>query len=376
MGFITIISVILLYLAGNLYVFWRLWIMIPPNPFSYAALIVFASVAVLSLFIFVFACDAMPIKVSRAFFAIGASWLFTLLYFVIIFAVNDLIGLSNKVLHFMPSDALTRYTKDNWIGLIFVVGFIALLMICGYLKYQWKVRMEVPIHTEKNIGNRESIRIIAISDLHLGYGIDKDEFEGWIATINKEKPDVIVIAGDIIDNSVRPLNDNKFYESFSKFEAPLGVYACLGNHEYMSGIDKSLDFLSKTGITVLKDSHIMIDSTLCIIGRDDYFNMKRKSLQSLTASLSDSVYTILLDHQPHNIEEPAQYDIDLVVAGHTHQGQVWPLSMVTKQLYKLDHGHKKVKQTDVVVSSGIGIWGGKFRIGTQSEYYVIDVSKK
>ena len=371
-----LITIILLYLLGNLYVFWRLWTMMPPNALGYASLIAFASVAILSLFIFFLAGDSMPVALSSFFYAVGSSWLFILLYFFIILSVNDLIGLSNKLLHFMPSDALTRYTKDNWIGLIFIAGFVTMLMLCGYMKYQWKVRVGIPIQTEKSLGDRESLRIVAISDLHLGYGIGRSEFEDWISMINNEKPDLIIIAGDIIDNSMRPLNEQKMYESFRTLEAPLGIYSCLGNHEYISGAKECMDFMDKAGITLLRDNYIEVDSSLCIIGRDDRSNRNRKSLETLTEGLDKSKYTILLDHQPFDIDAPSNNGIDLSFFGHTHQGQVWPVSLITKKMYQLDHGHKKIGQTDVIVSSGIGIWGGKFRIGTQSEYIVIDITRK
>ena len=279
----------------------------------------------------------------------------------------------------MPSDALTRYTTDNWVGLGFMIGFIALLMFCGYLKYQWKVRVELPIQTYKTVGDstiNKSLRIVAISDLHLGYGIGKKEFEEWINTINAENPDIVIIAGDIIDNSVRPLNEGYFAESFRKIKAPLGIYACLGNHEYISGLSQSLDFLNKTGIHLLRDSVSEIDSSFYIVGRDDRSNPGRKPLKELVANLDKSKTIIMLDHQPYNLEESEANGIDFQFSGHTHQGQVWPISLITKKIYERDHGFIKKGNTNIYVSSGIGIWGGKFRIGTQSEYVVVDINKK
>ncbi|WP_165020403.1 metallophosphoesterase [Dysgonomonas sp. ZJ279] len=376
---IIFIPIILLYFAANFYVFHRLWVAMPPNLIGRICLISFASIAILSLFISFLVGDAMPVGMASFFYRIGTSWVFILIYAFIVIFFKDLFGLTNRVLHFMPSDALTRYTKDNWMGLGLMVGFIAMLMICGYLKYQWKVRVPLSLTIEKTMADSSlfrPLRIVAISDLHLGYGINKKELEGWIDLINAEEPDIVLIAGDIIDNSIRPLNEGNFAESFKKIKAPMGIYACMGNHEYISGAKESMDFINRAGIHLLRDSVAEIDSCFYVVGREDRSNLRRKPLADLVANLDKSKPIIVLDHQPYNLEKTEAADVDLQISGHTHQGQVWPISMITNALYEIDHGYLKKGNTNIYVSSGIGLWGGKFRIGTQSEYVVIDINKK
>lgn len=373
MGYVIIV---LLYLLGNYYVFHHLWVAMPPNLVGRISIVSFAVIAVFSFFVVFLFGKSMPIGLTRFLYTVGTSWLFIMLYFFIFFLVNDLIGVSNRFLHFMPSDAITRYTKDNWVGLTFMVGFITMLMICGYLKYTWKVRVDVPIQLSKTLSHRDSLKIVAISDLHLGYGIGKKEFEGWIEKINNENPDIVIIGGDIIDSSVRPLIADDVASSFHKIKAPLGIYACLGNHEYLSGSSESMNFIKQTGVNLLKDMVAEIDSTFYIIGRDDKMNPKRKSLEQLTEGLDKTKPIILLDHQPFHLEDAENNGIDLQFSGHTHRGQVWPISLVTDAIYEVSHGYKQKGDTHVIVSSGIGIWGGKFRIGTQSEYVVITLKGK
>jgi len=373
-----IIIAFVLYSLANFYVFYHIWIAMPPTTIGRACLISFAVIAILSFFVSFVAGNVLPVWLTSALYKIGTAWFFILLYFFIVMAVKDLFGLANRFLHFMPSDAITRYTKENWVGLGFMVGFIALVMICGYLKYNWKVRVELPLQIDKPINDSTAfppLRIVAISDLHLGYGIGKGEFEKWIDLINAENPDIVLIAGDIIDNSVRPLNEGNFAESFHKIKAPLGLYACAGNHEYISGLKESTDFIEKTGVHLLRDSVVLIDSAFYIVGRDDRMNEKRKSVKELVAGLDKSKPIIMLDHQPYHLEEAEENGIDLQISGHTHQGQVWPISAITNAIYEKDHGFLKKGNTNIYVSSGIGIWGGKFRIGTQSEYVVIDINK-
>jgi len=371
-----IIIAVLLYLLGNIYVFHHLWVAMPPSTFGRVALITFAGVAVLSFFIFFVAGESMPVGLATVIYRIGTSWLFILIFFFIILFAKDLIGFANRFLHFMPADAITRYTKDNWLGLAFMIGFIVMLMTCGYLKYRWKVRVDLPITTQKSLGDRSSLRVVAISDLHLGYGISDKELDGWVEMINKENPDLILIAGDIVDNSTKPLYAGHYTESLRKLKAPMGVYACMGNHEYISGAKECTEFITNAGIELLRDASVEIDSTLYIVGRDDRSNPSRKALVDLTSNLDKTKPIILLDHQPYHLEEAESAGVDLQISGHTHQGQVWPISMITKSMYEIDHGYKVKGNTNIFVSSGIGIWGGKFRIGTQSEYVVIDIKKQ
>jgi predicted MPP superfamily phosphohydrolase len=372
------IIIFIVYLLINYYVFRHFWIAMPPTTVGRVILVSFAVIAVTSFFISFLVGNSLPIGLTSFLYKVGTAWLFIMLYFFLVMAAKDLFGLTNKLLHFMPSDAITRYTKDNWAGLGLMIGFIALLMVCGYLKYQWKVRVELPIHIYKTFGDTifpKSLRIVAISDLHLGYGIGEKEFEKWVDLINAENPDIVLIAGDIIDNSVRPLSEGRYAEAFHKIKAPMGIYACMGNHEYISGFKESEAFIKEAGVKMLRDSVALVDSCFYIVGRDDRSNPSRKPLQELVAGLDQTKPVIMLDHQPYNLEEAEANGIDIQISGHTHQGQVWPISLITKKLYERDHGFIKKGNANIYVSSGIGIWGGKFRIGTQSEYVVIDVNK-
>ena len=131
--------------------------------------------------------------------------------------------------------------------------------------------------------------------------------------------------------------------------------------------------MDKTGIRILRDESINVGN-VTIVGRDDRSNRSRKSVEQLTQGVTRGDYIILLDHQPFKLEEAEQNGVDLQLSGHTHRGQVWPLNWVTKKMYECDYGQWRKGQTDYYVSSGMGIWGGKFRIGTDSEYAVITVT--
>lgn len=179
------------------------------------------------------------------------------------------------------------------------------------------MREQIDIKTDKAISlEKKSTKIVLLSDLHLGYHNRRSDFRKWVDMINAEQPDLILIAGDIIDNSVRPLMEENVAEEFHRFKAP--IYACLGNHEYYSNQPKARRFYREAGITLLQDSVAMIGN-LCIIGRDDRTNMQRKSLamimeearkkgfiSDLHHGKSSDEFLVLLDHQPYHLEEAEQ----------------------------------------------------------------------
>ena len=188
--------------------------------------------------------------------------------------------------------------------------------------------------------------------------------------INAEQPDFILIAGDIIDGSMRPLNEEKMAEEFHRLKAP--VYACLGNHEYYAGNPEARQFYKDAGIHLLIDEIAVIDSCIAIIGRDDVTNKRRKTIEDM-ASETSSFYTIVLNHQPYSLERAERAGVDFQLSGHTHRGQVWPISWITDYVYECSWGSYQRGNTQFYVTSGIGLWGGKFRIGTQSEYVVATI---
>lgn len=374
------IIIILLYLSANYYVFHRVWSMMPANTVLRVALITLAVLTSFGWILAAMAGDSLPIFLTSFLSSIGSSWMFIVIYFVMIFAFQDLILLLNKPFNYIPSNLVTQSSKENWLFMVLTMGFITMLMVGGYLRYTWKERVYLPIQLSKTMGDSissKSLKIVAVSDLHLGYTIGKRELTQWVKLINEEKPDLVLIAGDLIDHSLRPVLDANLQEVLRTLEAPMGVYACLGNHEYIGGADirETLNFYKESNIQLLRDEVSEVDSLFYIVGRDDRSNSKRRELSDLLVGLDRTKPILLLDHQPYNLNQAEENGIDLQVSGHTHKGQVWPISLITKMLYEIDHGYIQKGNSHIYVSSGLGIWGGKFRIGTQSEFVVIDINK-
>ena len=350
---------ILLMLGGLTYTLWHVWCLLPfPKLWKWMVVAVIAICFLGMFLIFGRKMENMPLGIASIIYQIGTSMLFILLYLVMIFIVLDLL----RLVRLLPS----TYLHDNWAATLSITGFMVVIFAWGNIRYNDKIRVPLQLTTSKSLP--KEYKIVMMSDLHLGYHNHRAEFARWVDLVNAEHPDLVIIAGDIIDISVRPLIEENMAEEFRRLEAP--VYACLGNHEFYSNQPKAKEFMAAAGIHLLQDSSVSIDSCICLIGRDDRTNPSRKSLKNLLADAPQNQYTIVMDHQPYHLEETAECGIDFQLSGHTHRGQVWPISWITDALYECSWGPYQRDNTHYYISSGIGLWGGKFRIGTQSEYVV------
>ena len=357
------IITLILPLLALAYVMWRTWRIMPfPNGIRIATVsIMLLLFALMPICMHPGSIDRLPHELGVLFYKASLSWVFVLVYLFMAFLFVDLLG----ALHIVPHSFRTH----SLAGTAAIAGTVAAVMLAGNLHYHHKHREMVDIRTDKPIA--KPLKIVMISDIHLGYHIRRDEFAKWVDMINGEKPDIVLIAGDIIDRSVEPLLKEGVAQEFRRISAP--VYACPGNHEYYAGIDKSLRFCKIAGITMLRDTAAAV-AGINIIGRDDRTNTRRKPLEKLVAETDKGKFTILLDHQPYSLGEAQKLGIDFEFCGHTHHGQIWPVSWITDALYEDAYGPLEKGNTNYYVSSGIGIWGGKFRIGTRSEYLVAEIA--
>ena len=356
--FIVVALTVMLVMQS--YVSWHVWRVLPFSTPVKAVILVLMLLA-LGCMVMQFKSDSLPLGMATAMYEIGNSWLVILFYLLMTFLVLDI----GRLVHLVPASWL----RDNAITSIALTGLMLTTFVAGNIHYHDKQRQEINLTTDKHL--ERPLKIVMLSDLHAGFHNRRTEVGRWVDMVNAEHPDLVLIAGDIIDGNVRPLIAQGTAEELKRLDAP--TIACVGNHEYITGFIKALDLLKQTGIRVLRDEAITIDG-ITIVGRDDRMNRRRKNVDALLQSVDRNDYIILLDHQPYHLEEAEQGGVDLQLSGHTHRGQVWPLNWVTKKMYECDYGYYKRGKTDYYVSSGIGIWGGKFRIGTDSEYAVINIT--
>jgi predicted MPP superfamily phosphohydrolase len=302
----------------------------------------------------------LPYPAVVALYEAGQPWLIAFAYLLIIFILADIATLCKLV----PK----AFLSGNLTALLSITGIVAAVMIAGGIHYKHKYREEISIETEKPL--EKPLTVVLASDLHIGYSNRRAELARWIDLINAETPDLVLFGGDIVDISTLPLEEKDFAAEFHRLKAP--AYAVLGNHEYIGGREDSERFLADADITVLRDSVAHFEG-VDIIGRDDYSNPHRAPLPQLAGSLGRH-FTLVLDHQPVHLEEAQQSGIDFQFSGHTHRGQAWPISWVTDAIFEKSWGPYEKGHTQYYISSGLGIWGPKIRIGSRSEYLVLHIT--
>ena len=405
------------YLLGNVYIFIRGWqgisVLLPlfhcSKGISVGVKILFTLVvwgSAASLFIALFSRDAaLPAWLQGGMYNIGSIWLVFTLYMVLALLAIDILRI------FIWHQPLREF------GFVAAFAFTFGLLLYGYINYRNPKVEEVDIALgcgevsgdEGNLSGREDLsgrkklRIVAISDLHLGFATQKKHLQRYVEKINSLSPDIILIAGDLIDNSIKPVEQQRMEEELGMLRAPGGIYMVPGNHEYISGIADVEAFLQKTPIVLLRDSVVMHPCGIALAGRDDRSNRGRLSVEELLGKVAEAgsaggageidkagrvaeagevgqsgeagdAPVILLDHQPYEIAHKDSLGIALQFSGHTHRGQVWPMSILVDRMYEQSHGWRKWNNSHVIVSSGLSLWGPPFRIGTDSDLWVINLT--
>ncbi len=357
----TGIIILLTFLASLSYVAWHLWRITPGGlPVKLTVIGLFLLWMVLA-FANMGLSEKVSIWMASDMADVGYPWIIAFLYLSLVFILADILILCKALPKSLLSNSMT--------GLSCVIGIVSIILISGGIHYRHKYREELTVHTDKPL--EKPLTVVLASDLHVGYGNRRAELSRWIDLINAEHPDLVLFCGDIVDMSLRPILEGSYAEEFRRLEAP--VFAVLGNHEYY-GDEKGCErFYADAGITLLKDS-VACFKGLDIIGRDDRGNRSRRSLSELAGSLRG--FTLLLDHQPYHLEDAEKAGIDFQFSGHTHHGQVWPLSWVTDTIFEKAHGYYSRGETQYYVSSGLGIWGPRIRIGTRSEYLILRIESE
>jgi hypothetical protein len=306
---------------------------------------------------------------------LGTGWMVATLYLVLWNILVDI----GKLL-FRKDRRRTFYDTSKKIRTIQIQQYsgytlTALLLMIGYYQYSNPKETVVDIAINKTIdGEKKSIKVVGISDVHLGYGTNKAQLQDYVKQINQLKPDLILISGDLIDNDLYPVYLQNMQEELNQLQAPLGIYLALGNHEYISNIHETKTFLKETSIQILQDSLHTLPNGIQLIGRDDASQRNRKSLASLMQGVNPLKPTIVIDHQPKELAAAKQQKVDLQFSGHTHKGQIWPVSLLVDQLFEVSYGLQSTNDTHIYVSSGLSLWGPPFRIGTRSEFVVFNLS--
>lgn len=268
----------------------------------------------------------------------------------------------------------------------YYAGACAIVITVAYLAVGWYnchhvYQTKYEVKTEKSVGE-EGLRVVQVSDSHLGTTFDGERFAEYMKEVQETNPDVVVITGDFVDDDTIKADLITSCRALGNLKTTYGVYYVFGNHD--KGYFDQRDFseadlrreLEKNQVKILEDENVLVDDRFYIIGRQDASSAERADMASLVEGLDASKYMIVLDHQPNAFDEQADSGADLVLTGHTHGGQMFPIGItgVLSGQYDRAYGIEKRKNTTFVVSSGISDWAIPFKTATFSEYVVIDIA--
>ncbi len=354
---------ILIYTAIAFYISWNGWVWLE-TVFGFQNQWLFAFLAGILFYSYLIGQSSKRLSFFRM---IGSYWFAVLQYALLLLPIANLTVWLLNIMGIPQEEGIT------WVGLIVVIIFISLFLYGSYNAYSPVIRTyKVHINEHSRI---DSFSIAMASDMHFGHLSGLAHARRLVKEIDQLQPDLILLPGDIIDDDPGAFIRKNMGEVLSGFSAPLGVYGVLGNHEYYGGaIPQFLKEMDRIGIRILQDEVLSIKDSFHLVGRKDKTDKQRKSIAELTSDLNKDIPIIMMDHQPAEIRQAEEHDVDLLLSGHTHRGQMAPNHLITRRIFDLDWGYRQFGKLHAIVSSGYGFWGPPIRIGSRSEIIKIEVS--
>ncbi|NDV77694.1 metallophosphoesterase [Dysgonomonas sp. 511] len=391
-------NAIIVQIFLSAYIFWRGWQGLPDKKYIKIPYAAFFIVELLIYFVGFFTADThrLSVEALHDFAWVGTSWMVFAIYMTVLLLFYDLVKYIDKKKKFLPQrlDPKAKRMRLTYFC-------ISLLLVCGIMahgnyRFRHPVVTEVNLDIDKHSPEVKELKIVVATDIHAGYLINKDVISMYVDKIMEQKPDLILLVGDIIDYDAQSLYKQRMETEFLRLKAPYGVFASTGNHEYIElhneAEDEKILWLSQNaGLTVLRDSMVLVANSFYIVGREDDKAPNRKPLPEIMEGVDKSLPVIVLNHEPHRLYEEAEAGADIALYGHTHYGQFFPVNTIMalgskiyntglftednklRFMYEIPYGYKQKENTHAYVSSGLGLAGPQYRIGTVSELVVLNV---
>lgn len=306
----------------------------------------------------------------------GDYWLGAVYYSLLIWIGTDILRFLIDFI--FPTARVIEFSSFYW-GFL-VLSLVSLLLLYGTWNARHPCIMHYDITIKKAVDNLPELHAVMVSDIHLGLVVDNDRLDSMVDRINELDPDIVFLAGDTIDEDVKLFVNNKMPEILKKLRSKYGVYAVLGNHEYIGdNSELAVKYLQQAGVNVLVDECVKVNNQFYIVGRDDRMagrmtGKQRLELSRLVDGIDRNLPIILLDHQPINLKEGQLNGMDLQLSGHTHNGQFFPNNLIARRIFENSWGYLRKGECQIIVSAGFGTWGPPIRIGSNSEIIDLTIS--
>lgn len=321
----------------------------------------------------------LPPDTVRPLHYVGFFWLALLIYLGLVLALGELVRLAVRFVRGRPEEGRRRFLAR-------VIAGTAAVTAVGTVARGAVVARQPRVERREVLLDRldpafDGFTIAAVSDIHLGPLVDGSDVRGFVEMINGTAPDIVAVVGDLVDGSVAELGDDA--APLADITAP--TYFVTGNHEYYSGARQWVEFLPTLGIRVLRNEREELrrgDAVLHVAGCDDRTAAASGEpghgfdLDAALAGRDPEVPVVLLCHQPVMVDRAARAGVDLQISGHTHGGQLWPVTQVALVDQPVLAGLSRVGPTWLYVTRGTGFWGPPVRVGSPPEITLLTLRSR
>lgn len=350
--------------------------------------VVYLFMALSPVIAFLLPKSAVAIVIRR----ISTYWIGIMLYSLLYVVLFDLLRLIAKHTKLKNTLLFSRGSVIS-IGSVVVACAVATCLYGIFNARNIKVN-EYSVTVNKSCGSDKHLKAVLVADLHMGYAIGVDHITNMVEKINEQDADIVIIAGDIFDNSYDGMDDPEGIKAQLKsIKSKYGVYAVYGNHDIDEKIlmgftfdwggkqlnsEKMTNFIKECDIKLINDESVLINDEFYLVGRRDTDKPgtedgTRAEISELTKDLDKAKPIFVLSHEPDELQKTADAGADIDFSGHTHDGQLFPGNLTIGLFWENPCGMIKKDNMYSIVTSGVGVYGTFMRVGTDAEICSVDI---
>ena len=350
--------------------------------------VVYLFMALSPVIAFLLPKSAVAIVIRR----ISTYWIGIMLYSLLYVVLFDLLRLIAKHTKLKNTLLFSRGSVIS-IGSVVVACAVATCLYGIFNARNIKVN-EYSVTVNKSCGSDKHLKAVLVADLHMGYAIGVDHITNMVEKINQQDADIVIIAGDIFDNSYDGMDDPEGIKAQLKsIKSKYGVYAVYGNHDIDEKIlmgftfdwggkqlhsEKMTNFMKECNIKLINDESVLINDEFYLVGRRDTDKPgtedgTRAEISELTKDLDKTKPIFVLSHEPDELQKTADAGADIDFSGHTHDGQLFPGNLTIGLFWENPCGRIKKDNMYSIVTSGVGVYGTFMRVGTDAEICSVDI---
>lgn len=350
--------------------------------------VVYLFMALSPVIAFLLPKSAVAIVIRR----ISTYWIGIMLYSLLYVVLFDLLRLIAKHTKLKNTLLFSRGSVIS-IGSVVVACAVATCLYGIFNARNIKVN-EYSVTVNKSYGSDKHLKAVLVADLHMGYAIGVDHITNMVKKINEQNADIVIIAGDIFDNSYDGMDDPEGIKAQLKsIKSKYGVYAVYGNHDIDEKIlmgftfdwggkqlnsEKMTNFIKECNIKLINDESVLINDEFYLVGRRDTDKPgtedgTRAEISELTKDLDKTKPIFVLSHEPDELQKTADAGADIDFSGHTHDGQLFPGNLTIGLFWENPCGMIKKDNMYSIVTSGVGVYGTFMRVGTDAEICSVDI---